>query len=251
MNDLAPSPRRRSRASTCRRTGSARGRPRASRAVATGASLGIERRCRIAAAAAATRGTARGGSPAGGAAVGGTAGGFCGAAAGACGVSACSDKAAPNTIAAARTVLLDLICDLSPWVEIRSVTPIRASGAYGTSPLERETVSHRFSLICGPEHRPTQRIERILTPSYLNSSGATSLQVMAPHHPLVPALGRRERVLDALRRQRFVERLGAGADEGVVLADAHPQQLDLLVRRRGVLEEVGVRLCPRSPSRRS
>src|SRR5262245_34459518 len=53
------------------------------------------------------------------------------------------------------------------------------------------------------------------------------VQMMTPHHPLMPPVGQLELVIDAFRRERRVQRLGAGADQSVILADADPQQLDL------------------------
>ena len=74
-------------------------------------------------------------------------------------------------------------------------------------------------------------------------------QVMPPDHPLVAALGDAERVLDVVLGQSLVERLAAVQRE-VVLADADPEQLELLVDEIGVLEEVGDRSVRGSGRRR-
>ena len=63
---------------------------------------------------------------------------------------------------------------------------------------------------------------------------------MAPDDPFVAAFADLEGVGDVVLGQRLVEGIGARADQVVVLPDAHPQQLELLVRDGRILEELGI-----------
>ena len=66
------------------------------------------------------------------------------------------------------------------------------------------------------------------------------VEVMSPHDPLVPPFPDHERVLDALRGQGRIKSFRARSGEGIVLANSHPQQLDLFVGRGGILEELRI-----------
>src|SRR4029450_8610199 len=68
------------------------------------------------------------------------------------------------------------------------------------------------------------------------------VQVVTPYRPLVATLGESEGVCDSVLRQHLVEGPIARARQHVVLADAGPEQLELLVGRRRVGKELRVDL---------